>query len=323
MILTRKVISSICSKVGDMCEDSSRSSIRFEVLRLLGEEVAVNSILTAEKAMKAYEELKKMEAKCDMLGIIHFKTNTAFVTFNPYTKELVIYSDKFEVESGDSLFDHLAFRSIDLTNVKLMDKCTSCDSMFCGCSELEEVIFNKVDFSNVTSTKKMFMSCWQLKEIHLSTFKNKAKLEKADRMFCDCSSLREITMFNFDLTNCRMEAIFENCLSLHKIDMNMKLTIYNASMLDLLLNGTLKIAKVNSIDFELYTIATSVYSAEALTKIKDIKEKKNHNSLLNKEAYWNKIRELIIKKNSLINNMEEFKILNISFTCEQNLLGGN
>lgn len=130
-------------------------------------------------------------------------------------------------------------------------------------------------------------------------------------------------MFNFDFTDCKMEATFENCDSLYRIDMNMKLTIYNASMLDLLLNGTLKMAKVNSIDFELYTIVTSVYSAEALAKIKSIKEKKNHNPLLDKEAYWNKIRELIIKKDSLINNMKEFKILNISFIYEQNLVGGN
>lgn len=185
MILTRKVISNICNKIGDMCDDSSRSHIRFEILRLIGEEVAVNSILTAEKAMKAYEELKKMETKCDMLGIIHFKTKTAFVTFNPDTKELVVYSDKFEVESGACLFEHLAFRSIDLTNVELTNKCISCDSMFCGCSELEEVRFNGMDFSNVKSTNKMFMSCWKLEEIHLPTFRNKAKLYTADRMFCN------------------------------------------------------------------------------------------------------------------------------------------
>lgn len=322
MILTRKVLSNICKKVGDMCEDSSRSHLRFEILKLLGEEVAVNSILTAEKAMQAYEELKRMEAKFDILGVAHFKTNTAFVAFNQNTKDMVIYSDKFEIESGDCLFEHFAFSSIDLTNVKLTDKCTSCNSMFCGCSELREVNFGRLDFSNVESTKKMFMGCWKLKEIHLSTFKNKAKLNDADRMFSACASLEVITMSGFEFDNyCSMKDIFEDCENLHKIDMNMNLTIYNKSMLNLLLKGTLQVVKVNSIDFELYTIATSEYSAEALTKIKKIKESNEHNTLLDKEDYWNKIRELIIKKDSLIDSMQVLSILNISFVNRKNIKG--
>lgn len=324
MILTRKVINSICNKIEELGVDCYESSIRFEILRLLGEEVAINSILTAERAMKAYEELKKMETKCDMLGTLHFKTMDAFVTFNPETKEIVVYSNKFEVEYGEELFEHKSFKSIDLINVKLTDKCTSCADMFCGCSALEEVDFHGVDFSKVTSTKRMFIGCNKLKEVHLASYGNKVKLDKADRMFEGCFSLEEVTMFNFEFTDfCSIDSIFDGCDSLYKIDMGMKLTMYKESILDLLLKGTLKVVKVASIDFDLYTIITSTYSAEALTKIKKIKEKKNHHTFLDKDDYWNKIRELIIKKDSLINNMEEFKILNISFIYEQNLVGGN
>mgnify|MGYP004520376281 CR=1 FL=1 len=324
MILTRKVINSICNKVEEFGVDCYESSIRFEILRLLGEEVAINSILTAERAMKAYEELKKMETKCDMLGTLHFKTRDAFVTFNPEIKEIVVYSNKFEVECGDDLFEHKSFKSIDLMNVKLTDKCTSCDDMFCGCSALEEVDFHGVDFSNVTSTRRMFIGCNKLKEVYLAAYSNKVKLYKADRMFENCNSLEEITMFNFEFTDfCSMDSIFDDCDNLHKIDMGIKLTMYNKSMLELMLKGTLKSAKVTSIDFDLYTIITSTYSAEALTKIKQVKERKNHHPLLDKEYYWNKVRELIIRKGDLLNNMSELSILKIAFTYEHNIIGGN
>lgn len=324
MILTRKVISSICNKVEELGVDCYESSIRFEILRLLGEEVAINSILTAERAMKAYEELKKMETKCDMLGTLHFKTRDAFVTFNPEIKEIVVYSNKFEVECGEELFRHKSFKSIDLMNVKLTDKCTSCADMFCGCGALEEIDFHGVDFSKVTSTKRMFIGCDKLKKVHLASYGNKVKLDKADRMFEDCSSLEEITMFNFEFTDfCSTDSIFDGCNSLYKIDIGMKLTMYNKSILDLLLKGTLKIVKVASIDFDLYTIITSTYSAEALTKIKQIKERKNSHPFLDKDDYWNKIRELIIRKGDLLNNMSELSILKIAFTYEQNIVGGN
>ena len=67
--------------------------------------------------------------------------------------------------------------------------------MFKGCSNLEEINFDKFNTNNVYSMDSMFDDCSSLKEFNLSNF-NTSKVKDMCNMFKDCSSLVSLIWIN-------------------------------------------------------------------------------------------------------------------------------
>ena len=112
-------------------------------------------------------------------------------------KEINMSGVDFSKANGVSVFLNCEkIKKADLSNMILPPNCSS---LFARCYDLEEVILDNVDTSNVLYMNAMFQSCG-LTSIDLSGF-DTSKVKEMSTMFGSCSHLVSINLNGWDLTS--------------------------------------------------------------------------------------------------------------------------
>ena len=94
------------------------------------------------------------------------------------------------------------------------------ESLFDGCTEITEIIFQNFDTSIVTNMQNMFSDCNSIISLDLSSFITD-NVENMARMFYHCTELSYLTISNFDTSKVtNMEYMFSDCVSLTSLDLS-------------------------------------------------------------------------------------------------------
>ncbi len=147
-------------------------------------------------------------------GPIRIKQHDLHILVNEYEKVIVSNKNNKKVvricDSTDSsenalgtyrFYDHsckvkeLDLRGLDTSNF------TDLSYFFYQLSDLEKLNIEGWDTSNVKSMEAMFMSDQSLKEIKGLENLNTSKVENMAEMFCDCYSLENIDLSNWDFSH--------------------------------------------------------------------------------------------------------------------------
>lgn len=97
-----------------------------------------------------------------------------------------------QVVSGKSLFKCSFFKSIDISNWDL-SKTTTCESMFCGCENLERVILGRWGMARLLDTSCMFKDCWRLTSVDISGW-DLSEVHTCREMFECCFRLKDLNL---------------------------------------------------------------------------------------------------------------------------------
>ncbi|WP_205104711.1 BspA family leucine-rich repeat surface protein [Marseilla massiliensis] len=118
------------------------------------------------------------------------------------------YSDKPE-QIEDIILD-----GFDTSNI------TDMSDMFAGCSSLKSLDLSGFDTSNVTDMSYMFKGCSSLVSLDLSGF-DTSNVTDMSHMFDDCESLKSLDLSGFDTSNVTdMAFMFSRCESLKSLDLS-------------------------------------------------------------------------------------------------------
>ena len=139
---------------------------------------------------------------------------------------------------------------LDLSSFKLENLINS-DSMFKGCGNLEEIIF---DYStrtyNLQQMKNMFKNCQKLIKINTRIFKTN-KLSNLNSVFNGCKSLKELNLSNFETENIlEMREVFSHCVNLEKLDIS-HFNTSKVTKMDYMFYKCRKLIIINISNFEL------------------------------------------------------------------------
>lgn len=143
------------------------------------------------------------------------------------------------------MFSYMAkVKHLDVSHFKIADGMVSLGSMFLGCESLETVNMSGWDTSSVKIFSNIFHSCKSLKTVDISNFdttnattfggmfsysgikniifpENFSLCGNVSSMFCECSSLSEIDVSEWDTSKCQdMSFMFYGCSSLKEIDVS-------------------------------------------------------------------------------------------------------
>ena len=123
------------------------------------------------------------------------------------------------VNVGNTMFKNcVGIRDLDLTYFNT-SAITNMQDLFAGCTRLETANINSFDMIKVKAINSMFNGCTSLENINISGWKNTNNITRAQSMFKNCSSLKEVSLPQLpSLTN--MQGMFNNCTNLEKIDMS-------------------------------------------------------------------------------------------------------
>lgn len=95
---------------------------------------------------------------------------------------------------------------------------TDMGSMFAGCQNLTWVNANNWDFSNIDSTKEMFMECFGLTNLDLSGVSNTSNVRYMNFMFGGCRNLETLDISYFDISEeATCDGILQGCTALREL----------------------------------------------------------------------------------------------------------
>ena len=109
----------------------------------------------------------------------------------------------------------------DRANVKIDDKVTSMENMFCNCSNLTSLdLFTYFNTSKVTNMRGTFHNCYNLAALDLSSF-NTSKVTNMNCMFANCPGLISLDLSSFNTSNVTtMLNMFYDCTGLTTLDVS-------------------------------------------------------------------------------------------------------
>ena len=116
-----------------------------------------------------------------------------------------------KVTNANSMFKGCSrLEEIDASNFNT-EKITDMGEMFSGCSSLVELDINGFDTSNVTNMENMFTLCYSLEGLDVSGF-DTSKVTNMYGMFSGCTGLRKLDVSGFDTSNVtNMAFMFRGC----------------------------------------------------------------------------------------------------------------
>jgi len=125
------------------------------------------------------------------------------------------YGFSFDEDSDKpNQIENIILNEYDTSNV------TDMNHMFEGCSSLESLNLRGFDTSNVTEVVCMFKGCRSLKSLDLSSF-DTSNVTDMKQMFDGCSSLESLDLSSFDTSNVNyMPWMFCYCESLGSLDLS-------------------------------------------------------------------------------------------------------
>ena len=141
--------------------------------------------------------------------------------YNEETRAIYVYSDGYiSFSSAEYMF--YKFQSVEEIEFNLIDtsKVTTMSYMFEGCSSLTTLDLTSFDTSSVTNMYTMFFYCSSLTTLDLSNF-DTSKVISVGQMFEGCSSLTTLDLSSFDTSKVSsIWAMFRNCNSLETLDLS-------------------------------------------------------------------------------------------------------
>jgi surface protein len=125
------------------------------------------------------------------------------------------YGFSFDIESDEQEnIEDIILDKYDTSNV------TDMSCMFEGCSSLKSLDLSSFDTSNVTNMSNMFEGCSSLKSLDLSGF-DTSNVTEMGCMFDGCKSLESLDLSSFDTSNVTdMIYMFDGCKSLESLDLS-------------------------------------------------------------------------------------------------------
>ena len=171
------------------------------------------------KTLTFYYDTNKTARKGLLLNSNQFPLNyytrsiTTIIFDESFSDCHSIYSAKRWFKGMENLTTIKGLNRLNTENI------TNMNSMFCGCSLLQELDLSNFNTGNVMDMEYMFDGCHFLKKLNLSTF-DTTKVKSMARMFSDCSSLQELDLRSFKTNNVtNMRGMFYGCLSLQNINL--------------------------------------------------------------------------------------------------------
>ena len=124
------------------------------------------------------------------------------------------YGFSFNKDDNPEQIENIVLDQYDTSNV------TDMKLMFTGCSSLKSLDLSGFDTSKVTDMRFMFWDCSSLKSLDLSGF-DTSKVTDMGSMFAGCSSLESLDLSGFDTSNVTdMWSMFRRCTSLKSLDLS-------------------------------------------------------------------------------------------------------
>ena len=128
--------------------------------------------------------------------------------------------DTSKATSMNSMFDGCSnLQNLDLSNFNT-SKVTSMGAMFQKCSNLKTLVVSHFDTSHVTNMGWMFYECNNLKTLDVNHFDTSHVVDMA-AMFCGCSKLETLDVSHFDTSKVTyMSTMFDGCINLKALDLS-------------------------------------------------------------------------------------------------------
>ena len=125
------------------------------------------------------------------------------------------YGFSFDFSSDNpEQIDNIILDEYDTSNV------TNMCCMFSGCSSLKSLDLSGLDTSNCNTMAAMFWKCSSLKSLDLNGF-DTSNITDMCAIFCECSFLKFLDLSGFDTSNVtNMYRMFDGCSSLESLDLS-------------------------------------------------------------------------------------------------------
>jgi len=140
-----------------------------------------------------------------------------------------ILSNSFEFEPSDVKINGVSNNCKKVCNFQeeennvilyFNDIINNCENMFYLSEFIKEIDLSKFDFSNVTTTKNMFMNCNLLEKIEFGNTINTSSLTTLDSMFFGCNNLKSIDLSKLNTNKVEnFSFIFYYCKNLVEINL--------------------------------------------------------------------------------------------------------
>ena len=151
--------------------------------------------------------------------------------------------------------------SVDFTDFD-SSKVERVNSLFYGCSSIEEIVFNNfVTSGNIETMNEMFQNCINLRSIDLSKI-DTSSVKEMEYMFSNCSSLKFLDISNFNLTNLvKTISMFEKISKLEYINLANIITsdVFNTAISSLNKKDGLIACQTNEIISEVTNLCCPLY----------------------------------------------------------------
>lgn len=137
-------------------------------------------------------------------GVYQIRTTEFLYDFyHGYLKNIIAL--RSDLKDASRLFEHNnSLISFENVQVESLDEINTMDHMFCGCENLETVIFTETDFPELTTMEWMFSSCDNLDTVNFSycflpnvssidsIFTNSPRLKNISFSHCNLSSITSL-----------------------------------------------------------------------------------------------------------------------------------
>ena len=147
---------------------------------------------------------------------------------------------------------------------------TSTAYWFESCNNLEEINgLANLNTENVTTMKRMFIWCSNLKTLDLSNF-NTENVMDMSHMFQQCSSLKELHLDNFDTKNVTtMHQMFDGCTGLNYLDLS-GFDTRNVTDMGFMFNNCYELETLDLSNFNTENVTVMGIMFDTCTKLKTI-----------------------------------------------------
>ena len=180
---------------------------------------------------------------------------------------------------------------------------TDVESLFYGCSSLEEVNFTNFKTSKIENMKNMFFKCTNLKSLDLTNF-NTSSVTNLERMFFQCSSLTSLDLSNFNTSSVRsIDSIFDGCTSLEFLD----ISNFNISC------NPIKATPIKLRRIKIIETCDNIFEGVTNLKYINLYNTKYYENFKSKLSSINTINNLkVCQKEDFINNTNAINVCNFS-----------
>ena len=146
--------------------------------------------------------------------VVGWKEGTVFYVSTQSSEKIYASMNCKEMFSGLDKLEEIDFDNLDTSNM------TTMESMFSYCSSLKSLDLSGFDTRNVTNMDRTFKDCYALESIEWGQNINTENVTSMASTFSDCSKLNDLDMTRFNTAKVTdMSSMFWCCESLKSVDL--------------------------------------------------------------------------------------------------------